>query len=192
MLARHGAGHKVPPSRVNYTAMSEALRLLRIDYCFSTAAVGSLDSSMPIGTLCVCSDLLDFSGRSSVRFASAVQHIDMTHPFDLSARSKLIESARLAKIGISEQGVYVCVNGPRYETPAEIEAMRRLGGQLVGMTAGTEAIAMREAGVKYACLAIVTNFAAGLQESPLSHDAVVAGMKVCGENALNVLLGAAN
>lgn len=190
VLARHGAGHKLPPSSVNYTAMSEALRLLRIEYCYSTAAVGSLDSAMPVGTLCVCSDLLDVSGRGSVRFETVVEHCDMTHPFDLSARSKLIESAMSAGIDISEEGVYVCVNGPRYETPAEIQAIRTLGGQLIGMTAGSEAVVMREAGIKYACLAIVTNFAAGLQESPLSHDEVVAEMKVSGDKALKVLLGA--
>src|SRR5436189_62411 len=62
------------------------------------------------------------------------------------------------------QAVYVNVNGPRYETPAEIRMFVEAGGDVVGMTAGSEAIAMREAGVGYGCLAIITNLAAGLRE----------------------------
>jgi purine nucleoside phosphorylase len=90
---------------------------------------------------------------------------------------------------VEPEGIYINLNGPRYESPQEVEIYRHVG-DVVGMTAGSEAIAMRECGVPYACLAIVTNLAAGISSTPLSHEEVGQEMTRSGERAVQLLLQA--
>ena len=188
-MSRHSAGHKVPPHRVNYAAMALALQALGAGACFSTAAVGSFRSEWTPGTLVVCSDFLDASGRYPTLYDRSVVHTDFGSPFP--AREYLLTAAKKEAVEVQDGGVYVCGNGPRYETPEEIRAFAKLGGDLVGMTAATEAILMREAGVPYGCLAIVTNLAAGLSDETLDHADVSRVMRQSGEVALRVLMAAA-
>src|SRR5690606_1319111 len=88
-------------------------------------------------------------------------------------RRFLLESAP-AGYSLHDGGVYVCTEGPRFETPAEIRFYAQVGGDVVGMTSATEAILARELGLCYATIAIVTNYAAGLYAKPLSQDEVIA------------------
>lgn len=192
LLSRHSAGHKVPPHLVNYRGMALALNALGVELCLSTAAVGSLRNDWAPGTLVACSDFLDLSARNQTLFDRTVVHTDFSEPFSRLARFALLASGRDLKIEIQEQGVYLCANGPRYETPQEIRTYRDLGADLVGMTAGTEAVVMREAGIPYGCLAIVTNFAAGMTSQPLSHQEVVDEMMRSGEKAVKILLWASH
>lgn len=190
LLRRHGAGHLVPPHRANYVAFAEACARLGLAGCYGTAAVGSLRTDWPVGTLVACSDFIDATHRRTTRFEHDVRHTDFTTPFDTRLRHHLIESGMEANLPVQDTGVYVCTDGPRYETPAEVAMYRTLGGDVVGMTAGSEAIAMREAGVPYATLAIVTNLASGLSASLLSHGEVEAAMKGAMEGIANILLRA--
>lgn len=167
--------------------MAEGLVRLGIRQCLASAAVGSLRRDWLAGTLVVCSDFLDASCRRSTLFDRSVVHTDFTDPFGAETRAALIAAAPEAK----PTGTYVGVNGPRYETPSEIGAFRELGGDVVGMTAATEAILMKEAGIDYGCLAIVTNFGTGLGETPLSHGDVDLAMKAASARALAVLRAAA-
>ena len=185
-LRRHSAGHKVPPHLVNYKAATLGLKALGAKACFATAAVGSLREDWPTGTPAICTDFLDFSGRMPPLFDREVVHTDFSLPFGGAAREALIRVAKDA-----ERCVYVCANGPRFETPEEIRLYRQLGGDVVGMTAATEAILMREAGIDYGCLAIVTNLACGLSSVPLAHGDVEQAMRSSGAAALEVLLEAA-
>jgi 5'-methylthioadenosine phosphorylase len=189
-VARHGIDHCVPPHRVAYRALASAMHQLGVPAVFSTGAVGSLRKDLAPGTLIACSDLLDFSGRHVTRFERHVVHTDMTAPFDPSLRRALLSAARREGLDVQDGGVYVCSNGPRYETPAEIAFYRSAGGDVIGMTVGTEAVAMREAGVPYACLAGVTNLAAGLTESTLEHQEVSRAMISLSEKMLRILLAA--
>lgn len=187
LIKRHGTGHKVPPHKVPYKAFASALQTLKVDTCFSTAAVGSLQPDWSPGTLVVCKDFIDFSARNITLYEKVVKHVDFTDPFPL--HSFLVGA--LDELGISShQGIYGNMNGPRYETPAEIRAFSTLGIQIVGMTAGSEAIVMREAGIKYGCLAIVTNLAAGLSTNELSHAEVKDVMVETGPMALKVIFKA--
>lgn len=191
VVGRHSSGHKVPPHKVNYAAMALGMKSVGIRYCLSTAAVGSLRSDWGPGTLVSCSDFLDFSGRIPTLFDRTVTHTDFSYPFSLRVREKIGTASRAGGIQIVDDGVYVCANGPRYETPQEIEFYRQVGGDLVGMTATSEAILMREAGIEYGCLAIVTNFASGISPTPLNHLAVVEEMNRSGERAVKLLLATA-
>lgn len=184
-LGRHSAGHKVPPHKVNYHAMALGLKELGVPVCFSTAAVGSLRREWTAGTLVACSDFLDLTGRFPTLFDRQVVHTDFSVPFP--ARTFLMKAAMKESLAVEDGGVYVCGNGPRYETPAEIRLYMQWGGDLVGMTAASEAILMREAGIDYGCLAIVTNLAAGLSDQPLSHEEVVEEMVRSGDRAMRIL-----
>ena len=86
--------------------------------------------------------------------------------------------------------VYACMNGPRYETPQEIVALRALGADVVGMTVASEAIVMREAGIAYGCLAVVTNLACGVGDAALSHEEVGDAMSIHGGRVVESLMQA--
>jgi 5'-methylthioadenosine phosphorylase len=184
-MSRHSAGHKMPPHKVIYPAMALALQSLGARACFATAAVGSLRSEWGAGTLVACSDFLDFTGRFPTLYDRAVVHTDFSQPFP--ARTHLLRAAKDIGADVQDGGIYVCGNGPRYETPEEIKLYAGFGGDLVGMTAASEAILMHEAGVDYACLAIVTNLASGISETPLNHQEVVDEMERSGDIAMRIL-----
>ncbi len=190
LVARHSLGHKTPPHAVNYLAMAEGLRRLGARFCLGTAAVGGLRPDLPPGSFCVCSDFIDLSGRNLTLFESNVEHTDFSNPMGLAAHAALLSACSRAGIKVPARTVYVCTNGPRYETPFEVASFARIGGDVVGMTAASEATAMREAGIDYACLAIVTNPAAGISPAALSHEEVVLRMRESGEATVTILLDA--
>jgi 5'-methylthioadenosine phosphorylase len=182
VVRRHAEGHKVPPHAVRYDAIADGLRRLGVRACLSSAAVGSLRADWGVGTMAACTDFLDASGRGLTLFSTEVKHTDFSSPFPASG---FLEGE-----GVVAPCVYACMDGPRYETPFEVSLLRKLGADVVGMTAASEAIAMREAGVAYGCLAIVTNLGTGLAASQLSHGDVGEAMEQMGEKAVRVLLGA--
>lgn len=190
-IQRHSRGHTLPPHGIKYLAMAAALRFVKAKGCISSAAVGSLNPAWQAGQLVLCSDFIDLSGRNLTLFETTVGHKDLTQPFDPTVNKLLQSLAEVNAIGLQAGGVYANTNGPRYETPAEIEAINRLGGNLVGMTAGSEAIAMRECDIPYSCVAVVTNAAAGMGDLELSHFDVGEVMKKRGTDLLNLMLDVA-
>ncbi len=190
LLQRHSAGHKVPPHEVNYRAAAQGLKQLGIPYCLASAAVGSLRTDWPAGTLVCCQDFTDPSARNLTLFSDSVQHTDFSEPFSIAVNKALCRAGQETGHPVQPGGIYINSNGPRYETPNEIKILSRVGN-IVGMTAASEAIVMREAGIEYGCLAVVSNLAAGLENVELSHSDVVAELRVVGGRALEVLLKAA-
>jgi 5'-methylthioadenosine phosphorylase len=191
LVQRHGVGHRTPPHRINYRAMAWAVKSLGARACFATAATGGLREDWPNGTIAICTDFVDLTGRNLTLYDRDVVHTDFSYPFAESARLALLSSAEELGVEVHDGGIYINGNGPRYETPYEIQLYRRIGGEVVGMTAATEAILMGEAGVPYACLVVVTNQACGLTGAALSHEEVVEEMESSAEVALEILLGAA-
>ena len=179
-LPRHGGGHSVPPHRINYRANLWALRQLGARRVFATAACGTLAQHVPPGALALCTDFLDFTrGRATTFFDGQdgrVHHADMTEPYCPALRAVLGAAAVRLGLPLVPAATYVCTEGPRFETAAEIRAYARLGGDLVGMTGVPEVTLAREAGLCYASLAIATNWAAGMAGRPLSHAEVVEAM----------------
>ncbi|MDN5346614.1 MAG: 5-methylthioadenosine phosphorylase [Clostridia bacterium] len=178
-LARHGEGHSVPPHRVNYRANIAALKKIGAEAILATAAVGSLNRAMAPGNLALVDQFLDFTKSRPMTFfeggETGVVHIDMTEPYCPELRRTLAEAASsIPGLIVHRSGTYVCTEGPRFETPAEIEMFRRLGGDIVGMTGVPEVVLAREAGICYAAVAVITNYAAGLAGVALSHAEVVA------------------
>lgn len=193
-LARHGPGHRVPPHRVNYRANIWALRELGLVRVLATAAVGSLNPDMKPGDLVLVDQFIDFTRQRESTFfdggEAGVAHVDFTEPYCPELRAVLARAARELGVEVHEGGVYVCTEGPRFETPAEIRAFRLLGGDLVGMTNVPEVVLAREANLCYALVATVTNFAAGISPTPLTHEGV---LEVMAANAARIrsLLGRA-
>lgn len=188
LVQRHSSGHKLPPHKINYRAIAQAIKDAGCKGCMASAAVGSLRKELPVGSIVICSDFLDFTGRNITMFEDEVVHTDMSESMPLSGA--LVLAARDLGVDIKEYGIYATTNGPRYETPAEIRMLQVCGANLAGMTAGTEAILFSELGVPYGCVAVVTNLATGIGEDKLHHGEVVDVMEREGSKVVELLLGA--
>lgn len=176
-MNRHGAGHSVPPHRVNYRANVWALKAVGVDRVVATAAVGSLNLAMPPGSMVLVDQFLDFTKTRPATFFDGedgrVVHTDVTHPYCEQSRARIVDGAGGLGLPVTMGGVYVTTEGPRFETPAEIRAFRLLGGDVVGMTGVPEVVLARELGLCYAGIAMVTNFAAGISPDVLTHEEVL-------------------
>jgi 5'-methylthioadenosine phosphorylase len=152
-----------------------ALRETGVQRVLATAAVGSLRPHIGPGTLAVLEDFIDLSKRGPVtafdRPEAGLAHTDFSQPYCPKMSQALRDSAQ--GLGTLPGVTYVGVDGPRYESPAEVRMLAQLGGDVVGMTAVPETILAREMGMCYACLAIVTNYGAGISDVPLEHEDVV-------------------
>jgi 5'-methylthioadenosine phosphorylase len=179
-LPRHGSRHTVPPHLVNYRANIWALREIGAEKVIATAAVGSLQKDLKPGEIVLVDQFLDFTKSRVQTFfegnGDGVLHVDVTTPYCPSLREEICQSAGRIQVRLHNGGTYVCTEGPRYETPAEIRMFRSLGGDVIGMTSVPEVVLAREAALCYATIALVTNFAAGISTRPLSHHEVVAAM----------------
>lgn len=165
-LPRHGLHHSVPPHKVNYRANVYALHKLGVKRIIATNAVGAIKRSFEVGSFVVPHDFIDFTKlRQSTYYNDApVTHIDVSQPYCPEIRSVLIKTARKNRVKVPARAVLVCTEGPRYETPAEIEMFRQMGCDVVGMTGIPEAVLARELEMCYATLCFVTNMAAGIQK----------------------------
>lgn len=168
-LARHGHGHTIMPSDINYRANIWALKELNVTGIIAVGSVGSIHPALVPGDLMVPDQLIDYTwGRASTFFGtcSGVEmHVDFTHPFDRALSERLSGVADLLGFNVKEGGVYACTQGPRLETAAEIRRFASDGADVVGMTAMPEAVLARELGIPYAQLNVVANYAAGIAES---------------------------
>jgi len=128
--------------------------------------VGAINPDFEPGELVVPHDLIDFTKLRRLTFydEAPVTHVDVSQPYCPEIRSLLIKAIKKIVSRARDRAVLVCTEGPRYETPAEIEMFRRLGGDLVGMTGVPEAVLARELEMCYATVCFVSNMAAGMQK----------------------------
>lgn len=194
LLYRHGEGHTVPPHRINYRANIWALWWLGVERVIGTAACGSLNPDMGPGDIAIVDQFLDFTHSRPVTFfeggGQGVVHTDVTEPYCAGVRKALLQAAEDAGVRAHSSGCYVCTEGPRFETRAEIRAFSILGGDLVGMTNVPEVVLAREAGICYGLIAIITNFAAGISRGELSHEEVLQVMAESSARVGTVITGA--
>jgi 5'-methylthioinosine phosphorylase len=174
-LARHGDRHTIPPHTINYRANVLALRTLGADAIIGLNTVGVITDIAKAGTIAIPDQLIDYTwGREHTLFEGhrkGVRHIDFTTPFADNLRQDLLAAAERAGVACHDGGVYAATQGPRLETAAEVNRLQRDGADFVGMTAMPEAAIAREAGIDYACIALVVNPAAGRGDAPI-HDSV--------------------
>lgn len=172
-LPRHSLHHSVPPHKVTYRANVYALHKLGVKRIIATNAVGAINRRLKVGGFVVPHDFIDFTKLRQPTYYNdvPVTHIDVSQPYCPEIRSVLIKTARKHEVKVPAKAVLVCTEGPRYETPAEIEMFRRMGCDVVGMTGIPEAVLARELEMCYATLCFITNMAAGIQKR-LSADEV--------------------
>lgn len=173
-LPRHGGKHSVPPHKINYRANIQALKDVQVERIISTSAVGSLNEDMKPGDFVLLDQFIDFTKtRVYTFFDDKVVHTDMTIPYCPQLRNIIMDAAGVMDIPLHLHGTYICTEGPRFETPAEISMFGMMGGDVVGMTNVPEVVLAREAKICYASLAVVTNYAAGISLSRITHEEVI-------------------
>ena len=167
-IPRHASGHSIPPHKINFRANIDALKNVGVTQIIATNSVGSMNENMPPGTFVIPNDFLDFSqDRKKTFYEDKVVHIDVTEPYCPTLRDILAKSGDVI-LG----GTYVCTEGPRFETPAEIRMFKMLGGDLVGMTGLPEVTLAREREMCFNSICIVSNYASGISENELTIDEV--------------------
>jgi 5'-methylthioadenosine phosphorylase len=167
-MPRHAKGHSNPPHMINYRANVYAMKKLGVDRIIATNAVGSLERSVKPGDFLVPHDFIDFTKlRKNTFYDERTVHIDVTEPYCNEIRHLISSSG-----DVIMDGVYVCTEGPRFETPAEIKMFRMLGGTVVGMTGIPEAVLARELEICYASICTVSNYAASISPTNLTIDEV--------------------
>jgi 5'-methylthioadenosine phosphorylase len=174
-LARHGKGHGVPPHNINYRANIMALKQLEVDEIFATCAVGSLNESFPVGSMVLLKDFIDFTkGREETYYEGndgVVAHVVMDQPYCSDLSSELLKAAQESNVKIAGEAVYICTQGPRFETAAEIRMFGKLGGDVVGMTNVPECVLAKELGMCYSAVGIVSNWCTGFKKDQITmHD----------------------
>lgn len=193
-LARHGTDHSVPPHLINYRANVWQLKELGVERVIATAAVGSLNIDMKPGSFVIVDQFFDFTKSRISTFYDGgemgVVHCDMTHPYCPEIRQALLEAGRRRGFSIHDGGVYVCTEGPRFETAAEVKMYASLGGDLVGMTSVPEAVLARELGICYATVCMVTNYGAGISSERLTHKEVLEAMGLITSNLKTLFMDA--
>ncbi len=160
-LPRHGRGHRIPPSAINYRANIYALKLLGARQIVSVSAVGSLREQLHPGQLVLVDQFIDRTrARRSTFFdePGLVAHVSLADPTDPALSRCLTEAARYAGATVHESGTYLCMEGPQFSTRAESRLYRSLGADVIGMTGMPEAKLAREAELPYASMALVTDY----------------------------------
>jgi 5'-methylthioadenosine phosphorylase len=190
-LPRHGRNHDIPPHRVNYRANIFALKELGVERIISTNSVGGISRSLKPGDMVIPVDFMDFTrGRPSTFYDHEVVHIDVSTAYCPEVREALLAAAEKRTEDVFDGGVYACTEGPRFETPSEIQMMEAVGCDVVGMVGVPEVVLAREVEICYGSICTVTNMAAGISEGKLTATEVVEMVKRNQENLKEVVVEA--
>lgn len=184
-LPRHGRGHALSPSELNYRANIDALKRLGATEILSLSAVGSLREDLPPGHFVIIDQFIDRSVSRARSFfgKGCVAHISMADPVCKRLGDALETAARTLGLPVARGGTYLVMEGPQFSTRAESELYRSWGCAVIGMTNMPEAKLAREAELCYATVAMVTDYDCWHRD----HDAVTVEMvvRVLGQNAAN-------
>jgi purine nucleoside phosphorylase len=159
LVPRHGFDHSIPSHRLR-TKGHLLLARDRRAAIVALSSVGSLRGDIGPGSWVVPDDFIDCTfARDRTFFHDRAVHVDFSRPFSQPVRDVLLQVTRQSDTNVIDGGVYVCIEGPRYNTPAEGRMYRNLGGDVIGMSAATEAILAKELGEHYGLLTVATNSA---------------------------------
>lgn len=182
-LPRHGRGHVLSPSGINYRANIHALKQVGVTDVISVSACGSFKPELVPGLFVLVDQFVDRThGRASSFFGNGcVAHVSMAHPISPLLRQRLLQAAEAESLPIVKGGTYVCMEGPQFSSYAESLSYKAQNYDVIGMTAMPEAKLAREAELSYATVAMVTDYDCWHPE----HDAVdvASVIKIVHENA---------
>jgi len=158
-----------------------ALKMLEVDEIYATCAVGSMNVNFEPGEIVLITDFLDFTKNRIQTFFdgddSRVAHVEMTDPYCLSLRNRFLENVSAFGIDYKGEAVYVCTEGPRFETAAEIRMYRQVGGDVVGMTNIPESVLAKELGLCYSAVGVITNWCTGIEGTSIEGHQIEASMQ---------------
>ena len=159
-LARHGRGHRLLPTGINFRANLYGMKLLGVERIFSASAVGSLREDLPPGTFLIPDQFFDRTRHRADTFFGdgLVAHISFDTPTCGQLSGTLADACEAEQVGVYRGGTYVCMEGPQFSTLAESHVYRQLRFDVVGMTNLAEARLAREAEICYATMAMVTDY----------------------------------
>jgi 5'-methylthioadenosine phosphorylase len=182
-LPRHGRGHPLSPTHLNYRANIDALKRSGVTDVVSLSAVGSLRADLPPGSFVIVDQFIDrsFAREKSFFGEGVVAHVSMAHPVCARLGDGLEAAARDVGLNVTRGGTYLVMEGPQFSTKAESELYRAWGASVIGMTNMPEAKLAREAELCYATVAMVTDFDCWHPDH--DHVTVEAVVKVLLENA---------
>lgn len=190
-LPRHGAGHTIPPHKINYRANIWALKKAGVEQVIAVNAVGGIRKDMQPAALIVPNQIIDYTvGRTNTFFEEGLKqvvHIDFTEPFCEKLRASIIQTAEEHSINVIKEGTYAATQGPRLETAAEINRLENDGCHLVGMTCMPEAALAREQELCYASLSVVANLAAGRGTEELTMEVIEKNLNMGMERARKLI-----
>jgi 5'-methylthioadenosine phosphorylase len=181
-LPRHGRGHKVPPSAINFRANIDALKRAGVTDLVSVSACGSLKEELPPGHFVIVDQFIDrtFAREKSFFGPGCVAHVSMADPVSPLLADAVETAAREEGIATTRGGTYLVMEGPQFSTRAESELYRSWGCSVIGMTNMPEAKLAREAEICYATVAMVTDYDCWHDDH--AHVDVAAVIKVLSEN----------
>jgi 5'-methylthioadenosine phosphorylase len=181
-LPRHGRGHKVPPSAINFRANIDVLKRAGVTDLVSISACGSLNEELPPGHFVIVDQFIDrtFAREKSFFGPGCVAHVSMADPVSPLLADALERAAREEAIGVTRGGTYLVMEGPQFSTRAESNLYRAWGCSVIGMTNMPEAKLAREAEICYATVAMVTDYDCWHDDH--AHVDVAAVIKVLSEN----------
>lgn len=160
-ISRHGEGHTLLPSEVNYRANIYALKKLGVKYVVSVSAVGSLQEGIHPRMFVLPSQFIDWTkgGRQRSFFGDGmVGHVTVANPIDPSLQARIASVCERVGIHFMMGGTYICIEGPQFSSKAESAVYRSLGATVIGMTNVPEVYLAKEAGMAYATIAMVTDY----------------------------------
>jgi len=182
-LARHGQGHRLTPSTINYRANIDALKRAGVTDIIAISACGSFRREFYPGTFVMIDQIIDrtFKRETSFFGAGCVAHVAFAHPISPTLRERIAAAADAENIVFHNGGTYVCMEGPQFSTLAESLLYQAQAADVIGMTVATEAKLAREAEIPYAAIAMVTDYDCWHEE----HESVdvASVLKVARENA---------
>jgi 5'-methylthioadenosine phosphorylase len=159
-LSRHGQGHRLNPTDINYRANVYALKAIGVRRVISVSAVGSMKESMRPGDVVLPDQFIDLTKRRISTFfeGGVVAHVGFAEPVCASLSGSLLAAGRSVGATVHEGGTYLCMEGPQFSTKAESRLYRQWGVSVIGMTNLPEAKLAREAELCYATVALVTDY----------------------------------
>lgn len=160
VIARHGEGHRINPTNVNYRANIHAMKELGVTHIIATGAVGSLKEEIKPGDLVFTDQFIDRTTKRKSTFydENKVCHISIAEPTCKELRKLLAQESRNLGLRHHEKGTCVVIEGPKFSTKAESAMHRSWNADVVGMTMVPECVLAREAGICYATIALVTDY----------------------------------
>jgi 5'-methylthioadenosine phosphorylase len=192
-LARHGAGHGIMPSELNFRANIFGMKLLGVEHILSASAVGSLKEEYKPLDVAIPDQFIDRTrGRISTFFGSGlVGHVGFAHPFCRILSGIAYESGKAAGATIHMGGTYVCMEGPQFSTLAESKLYRSWGADIIGMTNLQEAKLAREAEICYTTIALVTDYDCWHPDhDSVTVDMIIANLTQNAKTAQAIIAGA--